>query len=298
MKYLSSFEISKIWNVSERTVRNYCEKGRVVGAILEGKTWKIPNNANKPAREGRHVVKKEKLLSVLRREKESKLPGGIYHRLQIDMAYNSNHIEGSTLTHDQTKYIFESKNLKIDEKWINVNLNDLIETANHFRCIDLVIDSAKSKLTESLIKQLHFILKGGTSDARETWFKVGDYKILDNEVGGMETTPAKEVTKAMKELLDEYNKKKDIRLEDIIDFHAKFEKIHPFQDGNGRVGRLIMLKECLKHNIVPILIKDEYKQYYYRGLREYNNEKGFLIDTCLSSQDEMKKCLDKFHIAY
>ncbi len=298
MKYLSSFEISKIWNVSERTVRNYCEKGRVVGAILEGKTWKIPNNANKPAREGRHVVKKEKLLSVLRREKESKLPGGIYHRLQIDMAYNSNHIEGSTLTHDQTKYIFESKNLKIDEKWINVNLNDLIETANHFRCIDLVIDSAKSKLTESLIKQLHFVLKGGTSDARETWFKVGDYKILDNEVGGMETTPVKEVTKAMKELLDEYNKKKDIRLEDIIDFHAKFEKIHPFQDGNGRVGRLIMLKECLKHNIVPILIKDEYKQYYYRGLREYNNEKGFLIDTCLSSQDEMKKCLDKFHIAY
>ena len=298
MKYLTSSEISKIWGISERSVRNYCTKGRVLGAIHDGRFWMIPENAIKPQREMRHVVKKEKLLDVLRREKESKMPGGIYHRLQIDMTYNSNHIEGSTLTHEQTKYIFELENLTIGDEMLNVNLNDIIETANHFRCIDLVIDSANYKLNESFIKQLHALLKNGTNDSRKPWFKIGDYKLLDNEVGGMETTSAKEVPAAMKSLLNEYNKKKEVTLEDIIVFHVKFERIHPFQDGNGRVGRLIILKECLKNNIVPPLIKDEYKQFYYRGLREYSKEKGFLIDTFLSSQDEMKECLDKFDILY
>lgn len=298
MKYLTSSEISKIWGISERSVRNYCAKGRVLGAIHDGRFWMIPENAIKPQREIRHVVKKEKLLDVLRREKESKMPGGIYHRLQIDMTYNSNHIEGSTLTHEQTKYIFELENLTISDEMLNVNLNDIIETSNHFRCIDLVIDSANYKLNESFIKQLHALLKNGTNDSRKPWFKIGDYKLLDNEVGGTETTSAKEVPAAMKSLLNEYNKKKEVTLEDIIDFHVKFERIHPFQDGNGRVGRLIILKECLKNNIVPPLIKDEYKHFYYRGLREYSKEKGFLIDTFLSSQDEMKECLDKFDILY
>lgn len=296
MKYLSTSEVSKKWNISERSVRDYCNKGRVVGAILEGKKWLIPNDATKPPREIRHTKKIKTLLEILRNEKESKLSGGIYHKLQIEMTYNSNHIEGSKLTFDQTRFIFETKTIGISDDIISID--DIIETSNHFRCIDLAIDTANSKLSESLIKQFHLLLKTGTSDSMKSWFKVGEYKLLENEVGGIDTCPSNLVKKEMNKLLKEYNSKEKITIEDIIDFHYKFERIHPFQDGNGRVGRLIMFKECLKHNYVPILINEDTKLYYYRGLKEYNNKKGYLIDTCLYGQDLIKKYLDYFKIPY
>ena len=294
--YLSVEEIARRWNVSERSVRNYCSLGRVPGTVLEGKTWKIPSTAKKPEREIRHSVKKENLLQTLQREKDAKLSGGIYHKIQIELTYNSNHIEGSKLTHEQTRNIFETRTLGVTDS--GVKIDDIIETANHFRCIDLAIESAKSKLTESFIKQLHFILKTGTSDSQKNWFRVGGYKMLENEVGGRNTTKPAEVAKRMKALLAWYNAKKEISLDDILDFHVRFESIHPFQDGNGRVGRLIIFKECLKHNIVPFIITEKLKLYYYRGLREWKNERGFLRDTCLTGQDAMKATLDKFGIAY
>lgn len=296
MKYLNVTEVSKKWNISERSVRDYCNKGRVIGAILEKNRWLIPENALKPERSIRHVVSKASLLEVLKREKDSNLSGGIYHRLQIEMTYNSNHIEGSKLTHDQTRYIFETKTIGISDEAIAVD--DIIETVNHFRCIDMIIDSAKAKLSESLIKELHYVLKSGTSDAAKSWFRVGDYKLIQNEVGGIETTNPLEVKSKMRELLGWYNTLKEVNITDIIEFHYRFEAIHPFQDGNGRIGRLIMLKECLKHNIVPILITNEYKNFYYRGLKEWRNEKGYLIDTCLFGQDIVKRYLDYFKIDY
>jgi len=296
MKYLSVIEISKKWNISERSVRDYCNKGRVAGALINGKTWLIPENAIKPKRQKRHAINNVTLLSILKQEKESKLSGGIYHKLQIEMTYNSNHIEGSKLTHDQTRHIFETKTLGIGKDIVSVD--DVIEIVNHFRCIDLAIDAAKTKLNESLIKQFHYILKSSTSDSTKSWFKIGDYKILENEVGGIDTAKPQEVKDKVKELLSWYNALNDVTINDIIEFHYRFECIHPFQDGNGRVGRLIMLKECLKHNIVPILIRDEHKTYYYRGLKEWKDEKGCLLDACLSGQDIFKKYLDYFHIKY
>lgn len=296
MKYVNSKEIALKWRLSERSIRNYCGLGRIPGAYLEGKTWMIPENSNKPTRNIRHSVKKNCLLDVLKREKESSIKGGIYHKLQIEMTYNSNHIEGSKLTHDQTRYIFETKTIGVQNE--NINVDDLIETVNHFSCIDLAIDLAKKKINESIIKQFHFVLKTGTSDSRKNWFRVGDYKLLENEVGDMPTTKPSNVKKEINELLNWYNSIEKVELNNIIEFHQKFEKIHPFQDGNGRVGRLIMLKECLKNNIVPVLITDEYKMYYYRGLKEWNNERGYLIDTCLFGQDIMKKILDYYHISY
>lgn len=296
MKYLTSKEISKKWKISERSVRDYCSKGRVPGSLLDGKTWLIPEEAQKPNRQIRHIKKQYSLLEILKIEKERQHKGGIYHKLQIEMTYNSNHIEGSKLTHEQTQYIFETKTIYAGNNVINVD--DIIETINHFRCIDLAIDSAKSKLTDSLIKQFHYILKSNTNDSMKTWFKVGDYKMLPNEIGGRQTTLPQNVKNEMKKLLDEYNSKEAKTILDIIEFHQQFEAIHPFQDGNGRVGRLIMLKECLKHNFVPVLITNEYKQYYYRGLKEWKNEKGYLIDTCLFGQDIMKKFLDYFNISY
>lgn len=296
MKYMSVIEASIKWNTSERSVRNYCNKGRVVGAILDGKTWRIPIDAIKPKRQARHVLKEETLLGILKREKESRLKGGIYHRLQIEMTYNSNHIEGSKLSHDQTRYIYETKTIGVESK--SVSVDDIIETVNHFRCVDFAIDSANSKLSESVIKQFHYLLKNGTSDSFKPWFKTGDYKMMENEVGGMETAKPGEVKSSVKELLEWYSSLHDVTTKDIIEFHYRFERIHPFQDGNGRVGRLIMLKECLKHNIVPILITDEYKAFYYRGLKEWRNEPGFLIDTCLFGQDITKKHLDYFKIKH
>ena len=236
------------------------------------------------------------LLDILQEEKSSGYAGGIYHKTQIELTYNSNHIEGSSLTHEQTRYIFETNTIDVENGSINVD--DVIETANHFRIVSLIIDNAKSTLTQEFIKKLHLLLKNGTSDSRKDWFAVGDYKKFPNEVGGMNTALPEEVPEKMKELLDEYNAKEEKSLDDILDFHVKFEKIHPFQDGNGRVGRLIMFKECLKYNIVPFIIEDDLKMFYNRGLAEWETEKGYLRDTCLTAQDRYKAYLDYFRIGY
>ncbi len=296
MRYLTASEIAKKWCVSERSVRNYCAKGRVEGAVLNGKTWNVPENAVKPERANKKREQVKSLLDVLQEEKDSKYSGGIYHKTQIDLTYNSNHIEGSRLTHDQTRYIFETNTIGVENEVLNVD--DVIETVNHFRCIDMIIDNARTNLTEKFIKELHLVLKTGTSDSRKDWFAVGKYKKLPNEVGGAETTLPEEVSDRMKELLSQYNAKANKSLEDVLEFHVAFEKIHPFQDGNGRVGRLIMFKECLKHNIVPFIIEDNLKLFYYRGLKEWNKEKGFLTDTCLTAQDRYKVYLDYFRIKY
>lgn len=296
MRYVSVTEIAKQWNLSERSVRNYCAQGRVLEAFLTGKTWNIPENAEKPERSNKKKERSITLLDILQEQKAGKYSGGIYHKTQIDLTYNSNHMEGSRLTHDQTRYIFETNTIGVENEALNVD--DVIETANHFRCIDMIIDNAKVTLTEKFIKELHLILKNGTSDSRKDWFAVGDYKKLPNEVGGMDTALPEEVADKMKVLLIEYNSKEEKTFEDILDFHVKFERIHPFQDGNGRVGRLIMFKECLKYNIVPFIIEDNLKMFYYRGLKEWNNEKGYLTDTCLTAQDKYKEYLDYFRIKY
>ena len=296
MRYLSVAEIAKKWNVSERSVRNYCAQGRVSDAFLAGKTWNIPENAEKPERSNKKKEQPVTLLDILQEQKASKCSGGIYHKTQIDLTYNSNHIEGSRLTHDQTRSIFETNTIGMENEVLNVD--DVIETANHFRCIDLIIDNAKAALTEKSIKELHLILKNGTSDSRKEWFAVGDYKKMPNEVGGMDAALPEKVANVMKALLFEYNAKKEKTFEDILDFHVKFERIHPFQDGNGRVGRLIMFKECLKYHIVPFIIEDDLKMFYYRGLKEWDNEKGCLTDTCLTAQDKYKTYLDYFRINY
>ena len=296
MRYLSVTEIAKKWDVSERSVRNYCAQGRVNGAFITGKIWKIPENAEKPERINKRKEAKITLLDILKEQKASKYSGGIYHKTQIDLTYNSNHMEGSRLTHDQTRYIFETNTIGVEKEVLNVD--DVIETVNHFHCIDIIIDSARAVLTEKFIKDIHFILKNGTSDSRKDWFAVGDYKKLPNEVGGMDTTIPEEVADKMKILLMEYNAKDAKTFEDILDFHVKFERIHPFQDGNGRIGRLIMFKECLKNNIVPFIVDDNLKMFYYRGLKEWDNEKGYLTDTCLAAQDKYKAYLDYFRIVY
>ncbi len=295
MNYLSVKEIAALWKVSERSVRNYCALDRIPGAFLTGKTWNIPENAVKPERSSKSAVQRT-LLAVLKDEKCSQIHGGIYHKIQIELTYNSNHIEGSRLTHDQTRCIFETNTVGIADESIRVD--DIIETTNHFRCIDEIIDSAKLQLNEKWIKHLHLLLKTGTSDAKKDWFAVGDYKKLPNEVGGMETAMPEDVHSEMKRLLDDYNGRENITLDDILEFHVRFERIHPFQDGNGRIGRLILFKECLRHDIVPFIIEDNIKLFYYRGLKEWSQEKGYLTDTCLSAQDTFKKYLDYFRIAY
>lgn len=295
MKYISVTEFAAKYGISERTARNYCSLGKIEGATLVGKTWNIPAEAELPGRKHRQR-KAMPLLVVLRQEKEAKLKGSIYHKTQIDLTYNSNHIEGSRLTHDQTRYIFETNTIGIEGESIRVD--DIIETTNHFRCIDLIIDRAEERLTESLIKELHLILKSGTSDSRKDWFTVGDYKRLPNEVGGNETTAPEDVHREMQALLKEYNGKKQKSFEDIIDLHQRFESIHPFQDGNGRVGRLVMFKECLANGYVPFIITEELKMFYYRGLREWSNLRSYLLDTCLAAQDNYKAVLDYFKIRY
>lgn len=296
MNYLSVAEIAKKWNISERSVRNYCAQERIPGAVLIGKTWHIPENAEKPARSNGKKTPVKTLLSILQEEKRTKYAGGIYHKTQIDLTYNSNHIEGSRLTHDQTRYMFETNTIGVENEVLNVD--DVIETSNHFRCIDLIIDHAASTLSEHFIEKLHHILKTGTSDSRKDWFAVGGYKRLPNEVGGMQTSLPEEVADRMKALLSDYNAVPKKTLDDILDFHVRFERIHPFQDGNGRVGRLIMFKECLKYNIVPFIIEENLKLFYYRGLKEWYNEKGYLTDTCLTAQDKYKAYLDYFRIPY
>ena len=295
MKYISVTEFAAKYGISERTARNYCSLGKIEGATLVGKTWNIPAEAELPGRKHRQR-KAMPLLVVLRQEKEAKLKGSIYHKTQIDLTYNSNHIEGSRLPHAQTRYIFATNTIGIEGESIRVD--DIIETTNHFRCIDLIIDRAEERLTESLIKELHLILKSGTSDSRKDWFTVGDYKRLPNEVGGNETTAPEDVHREMQALLKEYNGKKQKSFEDIIDLHQRFESIHPFQDGNGRVGRLVMFKECLANGYVPFIITEELKMFYYRGLREWSNLRGYLLDTCLAAQDNYKAMLDYFKIKY
>ena len=261
MGFLSAVEIAELWGISERSVRNYCSTGRVPGAFLVGKTWNIPADAVKPSRKNAKTSSISPLLSRLVEEKASKIKGGIYHKLQVELTYNSNH-------------------------------------QNHFRAIDYVIDHAKDPLTELTIKDLHRILKTGTTDSAKDWFAVGDYKRLPNEVGGRETTLPENVAKEMKSLLKAYNSNNSHSFEDIVDYHVRFERIHPFQDGNGRVGRLIMLKEYLAHNVVPFVITDDMKSFYYRGLSKWDKENGYLLDTCLTAQDRFKATLDYFRIPY
>lgn len=296
MKYSSVSEIATKWEITERAVRKYCAEGRVAGAILQGKTWLIPENAVKPARKKREDATPKTLLDILVEEKNTKLHGGIYHKVQIELTYNSNHIEGSRLTHDQTRYIYETNTIGVTDQTVRVD--DVIETANHFRCIDFIIEKANINISESFMKQIHFILKNGTSDSRLDWFAVGDYKRLPNEVGGQETTPPEMVTSEIRELLDWYNAIEVKTFKDILEFHYRFECIHPFQDGNGRVGRLLLFKECLKSNIVPFVIDEQLKLYYYRGLKEWKREPGFLTDTCYAAQDKFKAWLDYFRIQY
>ena len=293
MDFISVTQFAEKLGISERTARNYCACGKIEGAFLTGKTWNIPVEAVLPKR-GASKKKISPLLTALREQKASRLKGGIYHRTQIDLTYNSNHIEGSRLTHDQTRYIFETNTIGITDSAVNVD--DIVETVNHFRLIDYIIDHTEELLTEHLVKQLHLMLKTGTSDSQKDWFAVGEYKRLPNEVGGQETCPPKEVHQQMKAMLSRYNHIKHKTLEDILDFHVSFERIHPFQDGNGRIGRLLMFKECLSNGIMPFIITDDLKMFYYRGLREWGHVNGFLTDTCRTAQDQYKSLLDYFNI--
>ena len=293
MEYISVIQFAENYGISERTARNYCAQGKIEGAFLIGKTWNIPADAVLPKRKAAKK-KLSPLLITLSEQKVSRLKGSIYHRTQIDLTYNSNHIEGSKLTHDQTRYIFETNTIGITDQTVNVD--DILETVNHFRCIDFIIDHAEERLTEKFIKHLHLLLKSGTSDSRKDWFAVGDYKRLPNEVGGQETCPPEDVHKELKTLLTDYYHNRQQTFENILNFHVRFEQIHPFQDGNGRVGRLLMFKECLANNIVPFIITDELKIYYYRGLREWGHINGYLTDTCLTAQDQYKDLIEYFKI--
>ena len=290
MQYISVAEAAQKWGVSPRSARNYCAKGQIDGAVLRGKTWLIPFNAQKP-----HKAEERTLLQVLRAEKDGKISGGIYHQVQIDLTYNSNHIEGSTLTREQTRYIFETNTIGAEG---GVKVDDIVETANHFKCVDMAIDEARRPLSEAFIKRLHLTLKSGTTDSRNAWFAVGEYKKLPNSVGGNFTTPPEEVPFEMKKLLSSYNKGGKKSLDELLDFHHSFERIHPFQDGNGRVGRLILFKECLRHDIVPFIISEDIKYYYYRGLSMWEKERRFLRDTCLAAQDKFKTYLQYYRISF
>ena len=296
MKYLSVVEIAKKWGLSERTVRNYCATSKIPNVVLKGKTWFIPEESVRPSRTNKSLKPRD-LLTVLKEEKSLGIRGGIYHKIQVMMTYNSNHIEGSTLTQEQTRLIYETRGV-INNKNSVLNVDDLLETMNHFRCIDMVIDYSKRQLSETFIKKLHSSLKQGTCSSLSNTSVAGEYKKFPNEVSSRSTTPVELVDREIKKLLSSYNKKKTKTLFDLVEFHVLFERIHPFQDGNGRVGRLILLKECLRYNIVPFIITGRIKLFYYRGLDRWSRDKGYLMDTCLSCQDEFKKYLDYFKIKY
>lgn len=296
MEYISVSQFAEKYGISERTARNYCATGKIAGVFLTGKTWNIPLAAPLPAR---GKTKVSPLLARLREEKDRQLKGGIYHRTQIDLTYSSNHIEGSRLTKEQTRYIFETNTLGITTE--DTRIDDILETVNHFRCIDYIIDHATEKITEAHTKQLHQLLKTNTSDSLKPWFAVGDYKRLPNEVGGEETVQPKDVQRNMKALLAKYNALKKPELDNILDFHVQFERIHPFQDGNGRIGRLLMFWQCLSAantDCVPFIITEDLRLYYYRGIQHWGQTDGFLRDTCLTAQDRYKSLLDYFHIRY
>lgn len=296
MKYMTAEEAAGRWGVSVRRVRNYCAGGFVAGALRSGGRWRIPEDAAKPCRCRAASAPRSALLEALRREKAAGISGGIYHKVQIELTYNSNHIEGGSLTHDQTRYIFETDTIAAEG--VALRVDDVVETANHFRCVDMIIEQARRPLSEAFIKKLHLVLKNGTSDSRRSWFAAGGYKRLPNEVGGVETAPPEETAARMRELLASYEKLRARELDDLLDFHYRFERIHPFQDGNGRVGRLILFKECLRSGVVPFIITDELRMFYYRGLSEWERERGYLRDTCLTAQDRLKAWLDYFRISY
>ena len=297
MKYSTIHDTAESWNVSERSVRNYCAQGRVEGAYRDGRTWMIPAGAAKPERKPRACKLPDTLIKRLREEQESGLSGGIYHRLQIDFTYNSNHIEGNRLTHDQTRYIFETNTISLDDTSV-VNVDDIVETVNHFRCVDYCIKNAHRPLSEAMIKSLHHTLKAGSSDSRKPWFAVGGYKRMANEVGGQETVSPEDVPLAMRSLLAAYNATAVKTLDELLDFHVSFERIHPFQDGNGRVGRLILFKECLHWDIIPFIITDDLKMFYYRGLQNWTQERGWLRDTVLTAQDRFRVLLNRFKLSF
>ena len=283
MKFISVAQAAKKWGLTVRSIQIHCEKGNIPGVNLLGRAWQIPANAVRPMRKPRMKGLPTSILAALKSEKRGRISGGLYHRLQIDFTYNTNHMEGSRLTHEQTRWIFETQT--IGSLPSDIPVDNIVETANHFRCIDLVIESAGAALTERYIKGLHRQLKSGTSDSRKEWFAVGDYKRLDNVVGEMETCPAKNVHREMTKLLAWYAKAEKT-FENLLDFHVRFEQVHPFQDGNGRVGRLILLKECLKQGHTPFVIAENFKQFYYLGLQEWRRGNRLrLIDTCRTGQD-------------
>ena len=286
---LGRSELTKRLGISSRTVAKIAKGEKLSRAVMEKLAAFFGCEPDDLVRE----VSDNPILQILREEKSAKISGGLYNELQVRMTYNSNHIEGSRLTEDQTRMIFETNTLNVGD---GVPVDDVLETVHHFRAIDYVIDCADEALSEEIVKKLHFILKHDTKDSTLDWFAVGDYKKRPNVVGGRETTKPKDVPARMKELLDAYNAKCEVKIEDVIAFHAAFEMIHPFQDGNGRVGRLNALKECLRHNIVPFLIEDSKKAFYYRGLSEWDHEKGYLTDTCLDGQDTFRRLLETFEI--
>lgn len=292
-KKMTQVEVADVLGVKPATISKY-EAGTLEPNIesLKKLAELFGVSVDELLKEDEFDISKINMLEVLREQKEMKLKGNLYHNTQIVFAYNTNHIEGSKLTEDQTRYIYETNTL-LTEKESITNLDDIIETANHFKLVDYMLDVADKELTEVMIKEFHKILKDGTSDSRKDWFNVGDYKKLANEVGGLKTTEPKNVERDMKKLLDWYKNIKKVTINEIIEFHAKFEKIHPFQDGNGRIGRIIAFKECLKYNIVPFIILDKDKLFYYRGLYQYqtNKEKGYLIDTCLNAQDQYREMI-------
>lgn len=296
-KKMTQNEIANILDVSPATVSKY-ESGALEPNIESLKRlaelFEISIDELLNDQEDKFDISKINVLDIIREQKEMKLKGNLYHRTQVSFAYNTNHIEGSTLTEDQTRYIFETNTILFEGNTI-AKVDDILETANHFKLVDYMLDVADKKLTEKLIKEFHKILKDGTSDSRVEWFNVGEYKQRANTIGsGIKTTSPNNVEKGMSKLIDWYNSLKQITINEIIEFHYRFESIHPFQDGNGRIGRIIMFKECLKNNIVPFIIQDADKLFYYRGLKEYKNEKGFLVDTCLNAQDQYIKMIEHY----
>lgn len=288
-KGISKTELAQKTGLSTRTVAKIAKGEKLSAGTLK----KISDFLGVPQEKLSKEVSDNPLLQLLRDEKDIRMPGGLYHELQVRMTYNSNHIEGSTLTEDQTRLIFETNTIDIGD---GVSVDDILETVHHFRAIDYVIDHAEEPLTEDIIKNLHYIIKHDTKDSYLSWFAVGDYKKRANMVGGRETVKPSEVHARIAELFDRYNKKRNVSIEDIIELHAEFEMIHPFQDGNGRVGRLVALKECLRHSVIPFIIEDGKKLFYYRGLSEWRNEKGWLIDTCLDGQDTFRRILSQLEI--
>lgn len=290
-KGISKTELSVKLGLSTRTIAKIAKGEKLSKRSIQRIADYIGESPDVIMRE----ISDNKILQVLREEKDMKLSGGLYHELQVRMTYNSNHIEGSKLSEDQTRLIFETNTIDVGD---GISVDDVLETVHHFRAIDYVIDIAEEELTEEIIKHLHYILKHDTKDSTLGWFAVGDYKKRANVVGGRETSKPSEVHKHMQNLINEYNAKEEISLEDIVAFHAEFECIHPFQDGNGKVGRLVALKECLHHNVIPFIIEDAKKNFYYRGLAEWKNEKGWLIDTCLDGQDTFIRLLDILEISH